>query len=53
MEIVTHLQRDLQLIKNVINSEVQYGVLNILSVYFNFNTLSCQKYFFQMVWRVY
>ena len=32
------------------NSYVQCKSLNVWSVYFFFNTLSCQNYFFQGVW---
>ena len=42
----------LQSIKNI-SSSVQCKSLNVLSVYFYFNTLSCQIYFFQRVWGVY
>ena len=42
----------LQSIKNI-SSYVQCKWLNVWSVYFYFNTLSCQNYFSQRVWRVY
>ena len=44
----------LQLIENIkLSSYVQCRWLNVWSVYFYFNTLSCQNYFFQRVWGVY
>ena len=42
----------LQSIKNI-SSYVQCKSLNVWSVYFFFDTLSCQNYFFQGVWEVY
>ena len=42
----------LQSIENI-SSYVQCKSLNVWSVYFFFNTLSCQNYFFQGVWGVY
>ena len=41
----------LQSIENI-SSYVQCKWLNVWSVYFYFNTLSCQNYFFQRVWGV-
>ena len=41
----------LQSIQNI-KSYVQCIWLNVWSVYFYFNTLSCQNYFFQRVWGV-
>ena len=41
-----------QSIENI-SSYVQCKSLNVWSVYFYFNTLSCQNYFFQRVWGVY
>ena len=35
------------------SSYVQCRWLNVWSVYFCFNTLSCQNYFFRRVWGVY
>ena len=44
----------LQSIENIkLSSYVQCRWLNVWSVYFYFNTLSCQNYFFQRVWGVY
>ena len=44
----------LQSIKNIkLSSYVQCRWLNVWSVYFYFNTLSCQNYFFQRVWGLY
>ena len=41
----------LQSIENIkLSSYVQCRWLNVRSVYFYFNTLSCQNYFFQRVW---
>ena len=42
----------LQSIKNI-SSYVQCTWLNVWSVYFYFNTLSCWNYFFQREWGVY
>ena len=45
---------DVTLIENIkLSSYVQCRWLNVWSVYFYFNTLSCQNYFFQRVWGVY
>ena len=44
----------LQSIKNIkLSSYVQCRWLNVWSVYFYFNTLSCQNYFFQRAWGLY
>ena len=44
----------LQSIENIkLSGYVQCRWLNVWSVYFYFNTLSCQNYFFQRVWGVY
>ena len=44
----------LQSIKNIkLSSYAQCRWLNVWSVYFYFNTLSCQNYFFQRVWGLY
>ena len=44
----------LQSIENIkLSSYVQCRWLNVWSVYFYSNSLSCQNYFFQRVWGVY
>ena len=45
----------LQSIENISKGVVMCNAksLNVWSVYFYFNTLSCQNYFFQRVWGVY
>ena len=43
---------DVTIIENV-NGYVQCKLLNVWSVYFFFDTLPCQNYFFQEVWGEY
>ena len=51
--LCVHFQIDVYTIDRINSSDVLCRRSSVQSVYFDFNTLSCQNYFFQKVWVVF
>ena len=51
--LCVHLQIDVYTIDGINSSDVLCRRLSVQSVYFDFNTLSRENYFFQRVWGVF
>ena len=51
--LCVHLQIDVYTIDRINNSDILCRQLSVQSVYFDFNTLFHQNYFFQRVWGVF